>query len=40
MPVVIDNSVILAWCMGDKEDITANDTMLRVVTEGGVVPRI
>jgi len=40
MPVVIDNSVFMAWCMGDENDPTANNTMLRVIEEGGVVPRI
>ncbi len=40
MPVVIDNSVFMAWCMGDEDDPTANNAMLRMIDEGGVVPRI
>ena len=38
-PVVIDNSVFLAWCLGDEEDPTALSAMRRVTEEGGVVPR-
>ena len=39
-PVVIDNSVFLTWCMGDKEDPAATSAMERVVESGGIVPRI
>lgn len=39
-PVVIDNSVFLAWCMGDEEDPAATSAMERVVESGGIVPRI
>ena len=39
-PVVIDNSVFLAWCMGDEEAPTATSAMETVAENGGVVPRI
>ena len=39
-PIVIDNSVFLAWCMGDEEDPTATGAMRHVTEKGGVVPRI
>ena len=39
-PVVVDNSVFLAWCMGDEEEPTANRAMERVAEGGGIVPRI
>ena len=34
MPVVIDNSVFLAWCMGDEEEPVADAAMKRVAEEG------
>jgi predicted nucleic acid-binding protein len=40
MPVVIDNSVFLAWCMGDEEEPVADAAMKRVAEEGGIAPRI
>ena len=40
MPVVLDNSVFLAWCMGDEDEPTASGAMLRIQEEGGVAPRI
>ncbi len=40
MPVVVDSSVFLAWCMGDAEEPAADAAMQRVADEGGVVPRI
>ena len=40
IPIVIDNSVFLAWCMGDEEEPTAVGAMRRVAEEGGVAPRI
>ena len=40
MAVVIDNSVFLAWCMGDEDNPAANCAMLLAAEEGGVVPRI
>ena len=39
-PIVIDNSVFLAWCMADEEEPTATGAMQHVVEEGGVTPRI
>ena len=39
-PIVIDNSVFLAWCMGDEEEPTAISAMRHVAEEGGVTPRI
>ena len=39
-PIVIDNSVFLAWCMGDAEEPTAISAMRHVAEEGGVTPRI
>ena len=39
-PVVVDNSVFLAWCLGDEEESTALSAMRRVAEEGGVAPRI
>lgn len=39
-PVVIDNSVFVAWCMSDEEDPLAVAAMARVTEYGGVVPRI
>ena len=38
--IVIDNSVFLAWCLGDEENPVATGAMQRVAEEGGVVPRI
>ena len=40
MPVVLDNSVFLAWCMGDEDEPTASGAMQRIQEEGGVAPRI
>ena len=39
-PIVIDNSVFLAWCMGDEDVSVATAAMRRVVEEGGFAPRI
>ena len=39
-PIVIDNSVFLAWCMGDEEEPTAASAMQHVAEQGGVAPRI
>ena len=38
--VVIDNSMFLAWCMGDEDEPAATSAMVRVVESGGIVPRI
>lgn len=37
---MIDNSVFLAWCMGDEDEPAATSAMERVVESGGIVPRI
>ena len=39
-PIVIDNSVFLAWCMGDEEEPTAMSAMRHVIEQGGIAPRI
>ena len=39
-PIVIDNSVFLAWCMGDEEEPTATSAMRHVIEQDGVAPRI
>ena len=39
-PIVIDNSVFLAWCMGDEDVPVAAAAMRRVVEAGGIAPRI
>ena len=39
-PIVIDNSVFLAWCLGDEGEPTAVHAMQRVADGGGVAPRI
>ena len=39
-PIVIDNSVFLAWRMADEGEPTATSAMQHVVEEGGVTPRI
>ena len=39
-PIVVDNSVFLAWCLADEEDPTATGAMHHVAREGGVAPRI
>lgn len=40
MPIVIDNSVFLAWCMGDEKEPFADAAMQLVAEEGGVAPHI
>lgn len=40
MSVVIDNSVFLAWCMGDEDQPMADGAMRQVAQAGGVTPRI
>ena len=39
-PLVIDNSVVLAWCLADEDEPTAVGAMRRVAEAGAVVPRI
>ena len=38
--IVVDNSVFLAWCVGEESDLVATETVLRVANEGGVAPYI
>lgn len=39
-PIVIDNSVVLCWCLADESDPLADKAMRRVVENGAVVPGI
>ena len=39
-PIVVDNSIFLAWCLADEEEPTAAGAMQQVAEEGGVAPRI
>ena len=39
-PIVIDNSVVLAWCMADEEHQVAEQAMRLAVEHGAVVPSI
>ena len=39
-PVIVDNSVFLAWCLGDEEEPSATSAMEHVAECGGIVPRI
>ena len=39
-PIVIDNSVVLCWCLADESDPMADKAMRRVVDDGAVVPGI
>lgn len=38
--IVLDNSVILSWCLQDETDPLAEQAMLRTVEHGAVVPGI
>ena len=40
MPIVVDNSVVLCWCLADESDPLADKAMQRVVNDGAVVPGI
>ena len=39
-PIVIDNSVVLAWCLADEEHPVAERAMRLAVEHGAVVPGI
>lgn len=39
-PIVIDNSIVLCWCLTDESDPMADKAMRRVVDGGAVVPSI
>ena len=40
MSIVVDNSVVLCWCLADESDPLADRAMQRVVNDGAVVPGI
>ena len=37
MSIVVDNSVVLCWCLADESDPVADKAMQRVVNDGAVV---
>ena len=39
-PIVVDNSVFLAWCLAYEEEPIAASATQQVAKEGGVAPRI
>ena len=39
-PIVIDNSIVLAWCLADEEHPVAERAMRLAVEHGAVVPGI
>ena len=39
-PIVIDHSIVLAWCMADEEHQVAERAMRLAVSHGAVVPGI
>ena len=38
--IVLDNSVILSWCLADESDPVAEQAMQRVIAHGAVLPGI
>ena len=40
MPIVVDNSIVMSWCLADEIDDLAERAMQHVVAEGAVVPAI
>lgn len=40
MSLVIDNSVVLAWCLADESDALADAAIRAVVDQGGLAPAI
>ncbi len=38
--IVLDNSVVISWCLQDKKDPLAEHAMDRVIRHGAVVPGI
>lgn len=40
MSIVVDNSVVLCWCLADESDPVADRAMQRVVNDGAIVPGI
>ena len=39
-PLVVDNSVVLAWCMADEEHAVAEEAMRLATEHGAVVPQL
>ncbi len=37
---MIDNSIVLAWCLADESHVVADDAMQAVIEHGAVVPGI
>lgn len=40
MPIVVDNSIVLSWCLADESDVLADRAMQHVIEDGAVVPGI
>lgn len=40
MAIVVDNSIVLSWCLADESDPVADRAMQRAVEDGAVVPGI
>ena len=38
MSIVLDNSIVMSWCLADENDQLADRAMQRVVEDGAVVP--
>lgn len=39
-PIVVDNSVVLAWCLADEEHPVADEAMRLATEHGAVVPQL
>lgn len=39
MPIVVDASVSMSWILDDEDSTYAADVLMRVVEDGGLVPR-
>ena len=39
-PIVLDNSIVLSWCLADESNPTADRAMQIVIDDGAVVPGI
>ena len=40
MPIVVDNSIVMSWCLADEIDDLAERAKRHVVAEGAIVPAI
>ncbi len=40
MSIVLDNSIVMSWCLADENDPLAERAMQQVVEDGAVVPSI